>query len=118
MPAGMDNGRGMMGYGQGQMYGSGYGSGRMNGYGVTLDEEALALRNNLFQKQAELNALLAAPEVDASKAKALQGEIGDLRTKLHQKMLAAELEYRKSNPNYRAYGRGYGRGYGPGYCWR
>ncbi len=83
--------------------------------------ETANLRDEIRTKSDELNALLNSPNPDLEKAKALQKEIGDLRTALGAKRLSYELEARKINPDLRfgrAYGRGYyGRhmeGYGPG----
>ena len=47
---------------------------------------------------------------DLEKAKALQGEISDLRAKLDEERLSYELEARKITPEPRS-GKGYGRGY-------
>ena len=121
------------------------------GYGNTTEEqrgqlaeldrkvynETAKLRDEIWTKSNELNALLNSPNPDPEKAKALQKEIGDLRTTLDEKRLAYELEARKIAPESRlsgGYGRGYngrhmegygpgmgsGRhrgGYGPGTCW-
>ena len=95
-------------------------------------EETATLRNEIWTKSGELNAVLNSPSPDPEKAKALQGEISDLRAKLDEKRLSYELEARKISPEARftgGYGRGYhgrhmggyGRhmmgGYGPESCW-
>ncbi|MFH1135754.1 MAG: hypothetical protein V1816_06680 [Pseudomonadota bacterium] len=101
---------GHMGYGRGMM------GGGPGGQGVT-DEEGRKLWAELDLKARELDAALAAPQVDADRVKALQADASRLRGELDQKNLAAELELRKNNPAYRGgYGPGYGRG--PGYCRR
>jgi len=117
------------GYGRGYgKTGPGYGMtgpsyGRWNMPGANVDskyfEETAELRNELYRKHQELNAVLAAPEVDQAKAKSLQSEINTLRGQLSEKRLAADLKFRKNNPNYRpGYGRRGGPAYGPGYCWQ
>ena len=102
-----------------------------------LYDETATLRDEIWTKSNELNALLNSPNPDLEKAKALQKEIGDLRTTLDEKRLDYEIEVRKISPEAR-FGRGYGRGYygrhrggygpgmgpgwhrggyGPGSCW-
>jgi hypothetical protein len=104
-PAGW-GGRGMMGGG----WAGGYGPGM-----APLDEESVKLQNQLYQKHAELRAVLAAPEVDREKAESLHNEIIKLRSQLSEKRFDTALEYRQNNPNLQAYG-GYGcPGGGPGY---
>ncbi len=102
-------------FAHGPGYGHGYGHmgyGYHQGWGSNQYDEATAkLHNQVYQKQLELNTLLNAPEVDENKVNNLQGEINKLRTELSEKFLAAELEFRKNNPNA-------GRDYGPGACWR
>jgi len=97
-----------------------------------LDETA-QLRNQLWSKTAELNALLRQANPDQERLKALQGEINDLRAKLSEKALSYRLEVQKAAPDlgfaggYGRYGRGprmggfgpgMGMGSGPGSCWR
>ena len=122
------------GYGRGMGYGGGgwhMGQGGGPGYGPAgfpgddkFFEETAELRANLRVKTAELDAVMAAKEIDEAKAKALVGEINDIRGQLSQKRLEAEIDFRKNNPDaYRQYASGRGRGpggggYGPGYCWR
>ena len=78
------------------------------------------LTNEIWAKSDGLNTVLNAPDPDTEKAKALQGEISDLRSRLAEHQLAFEIEGRKIDPNFRSgggYGKGYGRhmgGYGPG----
>ena len=77
------------------------------------------LKNEIWSKSRELNTLLDSPDPDIEKAKALQKEISDLRSKMAEKRLDFQLETRKINPDARfgaGYGKGYGRhmrGYGP-----
>jgi hypothetical protein len=100
-------GRGMMGPG---MMGAG------PGWGYGLDnkfyQDTAKLRNDLYQKHLELNGVLAAPKVDEAKAKALQADINKLQNEMSDKALAAQLEFRKNNPD--AVAQGYGPGWGPG----
>ena len=101
-------------------YGQSYGP---DGDGPVIDDkfqqENSQILADLYQKNLEMQALWAAPQVDEGQAKALQAEINKLQNDLAEKRLAAELEFRKNNPNLRpGFGPGYGRGYGPGRCWR
>jgi zinc resistance-associated protein len=125
----------MMGYwDNGPGYGRDYGNltseqrSRLNDLDQKYYEETRDLRNQLWTKSGELDAVLSSATPDLSKAKVLQNEISELRTKLDEKTLAYELEARKIAPDQRSgYGYGhhmmgpyYGRGmgyYGPGYCW-
>ena len=110
-PGGGWGGRGMMGQG---MMGAG------PGWGYGLDnkfyQDTAKLRNDLYQKRLELNGVLAAPKVDEAKAKALQTEVNKLRSEMSDKTLAAQLEFRKNNPDAAAqgYGPGAGQGWGRG----
>lgn len=113
------------GYGYGYGHGRGQGPGYMmnNSGQIPFSEESTKIWNELHQKRLEMNAVMAAPEVDEEKAKALQAEINTLRNKLSEMRLSESLEFRKRNPDLRqgygpGYGPGRGRGYGPGYCWR
>ncbi|MBW2030003.1 MAG: periplasmic heavy metal sensor [Deltaproteobacteria bacterium] len=97
-------------------------------------DETTELRNQLWSKSAELNALLRQTNPDQERAKALQGEINDLRAKLSEKAFNYRLEAQKAAPDAGfggRYGRfrgprmggygpgmGMGMGYGPGSCWR
>ena len=104
---GMMGGRGLMGSGPGYMWGNN------RGYHGEYTQENAGLQNELYQKQAELNTLLAAPEVDQSKATALQAEINELSNKLSESRLAAQLENRRNN---RA--QAYDDDDDYSYCWR
>jgi len=128
---------GMMGYGYGPHYGMmGYGYGPYYGWGpgTTAPEQVqklrelekkyydgtVQLRNKLWEKSSELNAILAQSNPDLEKAKTLQKEIDEIRSKLSQKGLEYRLEARKITPN-QGFGGGYGYhmgAYGPGTtCW-
>lgn len=74
-------------------------------------EEAAQIRNKIWRKSEELTTLLNASNPDAEKAKALQKEISELKSKFAQARITFELESRKINPDTRSE-RGYGRGYG------
>jgi len=92
-------------------------------------DETRDLRDKLWTKSAELNALLSETSPDTSKVSKLQKEISDLRAKLDEKVVNHEIEASKIAPDTRygggygygrmmgGYGRGYGMGYGPGACW-
>jgi UDP-glucose 6-dehydrogenase len=105
------------GYGRGcGGYGQGFGQG---GADDKFRQDNAQLLADLYQKNLEMRALWAAAQVDEGKAKALQAEINKLQNDLAEKRLAAELEFRKNNPDLRpGFGPGYGRGNGPGNCWR
>ena len=89
-------------------------------------EKTSDLRNGLYEKSDELDALLAGPNPDREKAKGLERELSDLRSQLDQERLDYELEARKITPEARSdrgYGRGMwvrgsGMGYGPSACRR
>jgi len=85
-------------------------------------EKTSDLRNGLYEKSDELDALLAGPNPDREKAKGLERELSDLRAQLDQQRLDYELEARKITPDTRSrlgmWGRGSGMGYGPGACGR
>lgn len=79
-------------------------------------DETAQTRESLWSKMGELNRLFNSENPDAEKAKALQKEISDLRSKMAQARIDFELEQRKIAPEG-SYGRGLGpgmRGYGPG----
>ena len=87
-------------------------------------DETADLRNRLWTKESERQAILNSPNPDTDKAKAVQKEISDLRAKLNERGLEYETEARKAAPDAANgyYGRhmgGYGpmMGYGPGACW-
>jgi zinc resistance-associated protein len=72
------------------------------------------LREDIWNKSAELDTLLETSNPDAARVKSLQKEISDLKAKMADQRVDFELEARKIAPNAR-FGRGYGRGYGKGY---
>lgn len=89
--------------------------------------ETANLRNEIWAKSVELNSLLNSADPDPEKAKALQKELGKLRTKMDEKRLTYELEARNIIPESRSsgsYDRGYshhmgGFGHGMDYgCWK
>ena len=118
----------MMGYGYGPMGGPGMmgpGWQRGGGYYANLSpEESAALekqreafleatdeiRQQLYEKNRDLQTELAKEDPDTGKASQLQSEISELRNELDQKRLDFEIQARKAAPNFR---RGYGGGYGP-----
>jgi zinc resistance-associated protein len=75
------------------------------------------LRDQIWEKSAELNTLLNSPEPDAKKVRTLQKEVSNLRAQMGEQRINFELEARKIAPNAR-YGRGYAKGYGRGYGMR
>ena len=155
------------GRGYGQRYGSdwcpgpGYGWGARGsapGYSEDLSDEESAkleeeretfwkdtseLRDQLYQKELELQSELAKQNPDGARASALQKEISELQAQMDQKWIDHRVKMRKAAPNYGYQGRGYGprgpmmgqgygprgpmmgQGYGPrgpmmgrgGYCW-
>jgi len=122
---GCGRGQPMMGYWEG---GPGYGSpyahlteeqqSKLDNLAGKIYSETVNLRNRIWSKKAELNALLDAQTPDAEKAKALQKEISDLKAELAEKRLENALEARKIAPGVRlggVYGPRFGKGpYGPG----
>jgi len=92
-------------------------------------DETRALRDKLWSKSAELNALLSETNPDSGKVSKIQKEISELRAKIDEKAVNNEIEARKIAPDNRfgggyayghmmgGYGMGYGMGYGPGACW-
>jgi len=88
--------------------------------------ETDALRNEIWNKKAELNTLINSENPDKAKITSLQKEINTLRNQMAEKRLSYRLETRKVAPD--AYyggnagrypgGRGGFRGdFGPGRCW-
>ena len=77
-------------------------------------DDTAKMREEIWNKSAELDTLLNSSNPDPKKAKDLQREISDLKTKMSDKRLDFELKARKIAPNARS-GRGYGKGYGRGY---
>jgi len=134
------------GYGGGHMmgyYGAGPGYyGRYNGGYATMNSkqqeqladlnqkffnETRSLREKLWSKSTELNALLSETNPNTGKIDKVQKEISDLRAKLDEKTVNHEIEVRKIAPDswygnrygygpmMGGYGMGYGmRGYGMG----
>jgi zinc resistance-associated protein len=91
----------------------------------TFYDQTTDLRDDLWKKTTELDALLSTTDPDLAKVESLQKEISDIRTELDEKRLDYELEVRKITPEVRL-GAGYGHpmggsgpgtGYGPGTCW-
>jgi zinc resistance-associated protein len=81
-------------------------------------DDTAKMREEIWNKSAELDTLLNSSNPDTKKAKALQKEISDLQAKMSDKRVDFELKARKIAPNARSgrgYGKGYGRGYGHGY---
>lgn len=76
-------------------------------------DDTAQTRSDLWNKYGELNRLLNSENPDPAKAKALQNEISELRTKMAQARIDLELGERNIAPAG-SYGPGYGRGYGPG----
>ncbi len=58
------------------------------------------LRQGLYEKEAELMSVLAKKEPDADKARAVQKEISDLESQMHQKRLDQIIKMKKINPYY------------------
>lgn len=139
---GMRGGGHMMGWGTGSGYGVNAPCG--DGYGRLTEEqqdklaeldrkfynETSELRDKLWAKAGELDALMSGADPDPGKAEKLQGEISGLRSKLDEKAVNHEIEVRKVSPQTRSgreygygphmrggYGKGYGMGSGYGPCW-
>jgi len=126
------------GYGGGHMMGHwgagpGYYAPYNNGYTTLTDKqqeqladlnqkffnETRSLREKLWSKSTELNALLSETNPNTGKIDKVQKEISDLRAKLDEKTVNHEIEARKIAPDTR-FGNGYGYGpmmggYGMGY---
>lgn len=92
-------------------------------------DETRDLRNKLWSRSAELDALLSDTNPEPGKANKIQKEISDFRAKLEEKAISHEIEARKIAPDnrfgggYDGYGHmmggsgmGYGMGYGPDGC--
>ncbi len=98
-------------------YGKGYGNltedqrEKLEKIGRAFYKENDQVRNKIWSKSQELNGLLNSSNPDADKAKALQKEISELRSKLDQARINFKLEAGKINPDAR-FGEKYGRGYG------
>lgn len=121
----------MMGYwGSGPEYGRGdYGNltaeqrSKLDTLERKFYEETRDLRDQIWTKSSDLDAVVNSPNPDLEKAKGLQGEISELRANLDEKSLNYELEARKIAPDqqlgYDRHMGTYGRmmGSGRGYCW-
>jgi len=91
-------------------------------------DETRSLRDKMWSKSAELNALLSETNPDSGKVSKIQKEISELRAKIDEKAVNNEIEARKIAPDNRfgggyayghmmgGYGMGYGMGYGPDGC--
>ena len=77
-------------------------------------DDTAKMREEIWNKSAELDTLLNSSNPDPKKAKGLQREISDLKAKMSDKRVDFELKARKIAPNARS-GRGYSKGYGRGY---
>jgi zinc resistance-associated protein len=131
----------MMGpWGENPGYGYGYGRGydrltedqrnQLDRLNRRFYDETAKLRSQLWEKSGELNTLLDSSNPDVDKARAIQKEISELRSKLDQARINFELDAGKITPDLRTgdgYGRGWGHhmgdygrhmgGYGTGACW-
>ncbi|MFH1139466.1 MAG: hypothetical protein V1816_25565 [Pseudomonadota bacterium] len=105
---------GRMGHGGGQMMGQGGGRNWGPWQDAAFLKETAPLKGQLRQKELELRAALMEKDVDQAKAKALVGEISQLRGDLASKSLEAQLEFRKKNPDFQP---GLGAGNCPGRGW-
>lgn len=92
-----------------------------NLYQKSFDKTA-PLRTQIWTKSGELDTLLGTSSPDPDRVRSLQKEISDLKGKMAQERINAELEARKIAPkgdyfrgNRRAH-RWHGGGYGPGGC--
>jgi zinc resistance-associated protein len=74
-------------------------------------DDTVNLRQQIWGKSAELEALLGTSNPDADKARALQREISDSKAKMAEQRINFVLEAKKIAPNA-GFGRGYARGYG------
>jgi Spy/CpxP family protein refolding chaperone len=70
-------------------------------------DETASIRTQIRKRSMELNRILNTSDPNFGKARALQTEISELRTKLDQEQLNYELESRKIAPTA-DHGRGYG----------
>ena len=58
------------------------------------------LRQEIYEKEAELKSVLAKKVPDAAKAKAIQKDISDLKSELHQKKIDHIVKMKKINPYF------------------
>jgi ribosomal protein L29 len=80
-------------------------------------EDMYDLRSNLFAKQQELAAAMAADEVNTSRVRSLVSEINQLRGELFSTRVEMKMEMRQQGlmPGYgMGHGMMHGRGMGPG----
>ncbi|MCG6894212.1 MAG: periplasmic heavy metal sensor [Desulfobacteraceae bacterium] len=121
------------GYGGGPMMGPGYG-GHMMGWRGDWDDlglsreqatqleearesffdETRGLRDNIYEKSAQIRREFSQRNPDRSRIVELQKELSQLESQFDQKRLDYELEVRKIAPEIQSR---YGRGYGPGAGW-
>jgi hypothetical protein len=76
-----------------------YGTGPY-GPGEKLDATTDEISRRLFQKRAEMIAMMAAPEVNEAAVRALHKEINELCVQRADRMLEDALQYKKENPNW------------------
>ena len=76
-------------------------------------DDTAKMREEIWNKSAELETALNAADPDAKKVRTLQREISALKAKMSEQRVNFELEARKIAPNTRS-GRGYGRGHAGG----
>jgi zinc resistance-associated protein len=76
-------------------------------------DDTATLREEIWNKSAELDTSLNAADPDAKKVRTLQREISALKAKMSEQRVNFELEARKIAPNARS-GRGSGRVYAGG----
>jgi len=95
---------------------------KLNSLDQKFVNDTSATRNNIWNKQNEMTALLNGENPDPAKLRTLQKEISGLKAQMAEKRLAYRLETRKVAPEG-TYGGGYGggrggnRGNGGGRCW-
>lgn len=64
------------------------------------DEKSAKLERLLFQKKAEMTALLAAPGIDRGKAIKIQNEMNDAAARLAERRLERIIDVKEKNPNW------------------
>ena len=74
-------------------------------------EDTAKVREAIWTKSREVNALLNSSDPDLKEIRSLQNEISELRTKLDQERVNFKLEARKGSPNI-SYSHRYHGGYG------
>ena len=70
------------------------------GPGEKLDAATAEISRRLFQKRAEMIAMMAAPEVDEAAVRALQKEINKLCVQRADRMMEDALRHKKENPDW------------------